>query len=72
VFVVCDRKNKNDENYIEWFEQHQQECSLNHVGSAGKMEVDAIKEMFSASEESLEYGISIILVMVTLKLIKLY
>lgn len=51
VCKVCDRKNKNDENYIEWFKQHQQECSLNHVGSAGKMEVDAIKEMFSASEE---------------------
>lgn len=51
VCKACDRKNKNDENYIEWFEQHQEECSLNHVGSADKMEVDAIKEMFSASEE---------------------
>jgi len=45
-------KNKTDsEEYLEWYETHKDECSSNHTDSAGKMEVDAVKEMFSASEE---------------------
>lgn len=34
-----------------WFEEHQEQCTKNHFGSAGKMEVDAILEMFHRSEE---------------------
>jgi len=52
-------KNKQDDpNYEEWFAQHQEECANNHTGSAGKMEVDAIKEMFLRSEEKfgVKYG----------------
>lgn len=41
--------------FQEWYETHEEECSANHVGSAGKMEVDAMKEMFSASES--KYGV---------------
>lgn len=41
--------------YTEWYETHHEECLANHSGSAGKMEVDSIKEMFSQSEE--KYGV---------------
>lgn len=34
----------------EWAESHINECQINHEGSAGKIEVDAIVEMFSHSE----------------------
>jgi len=37
--------------YEVWMESHADECSANHIGSAGKMEVDAAVEMFSRSEE---------------------
>lgn len=36
--------------YEEWAESHINECQINHEGSAGKIEVDAIVEMFSRSE----------------------
>lgn len=36
--------------YEEWAESHKDKCDMNHEGSAGKMEVDAIVEMFSRSE----------------------
>lgn len=36
--------------YEEWAESHKDKCNTNHEGSAGKMEVDAIVEMFSRSE----------------------
>jgi len=42
---------ESTEEFREWYESHKEECSSNHTGSAGKMEVDAVKEMFSASEE---------------------
>ncbi|EZA47414.1 hypothetical protein X777_16316 [Ooceraea biroi] len=35
-------KKQDTEEYIEWYEQHQEECSINHDGSAGKMKVDSI------------------------------
>lgn len=38
-------KRKNLEKYIKWKHNQDEECITNHVGSAGKMEVDAIKEM---------------------------
>jgi len=48
-------KNKDTEEFREWYEEHKDECSSNHTGSAGKMEVDAVKDMFSASVE--KYGV---------------
>lgn len=33
------------------YEAHKEECPINHKGSAGKMEVDAMLEMFRRSEE---------------------
>ncbi|XP_011882790.1 PREDICTED: uncharacterized protein LOC105570297 [Vollenhovia emeryi] len=41
----------NTMEYEVWMESHADECSANHIGSAGKMEVDAAVEMFSRSEE---------------------
>ena len=48
-------KYDDTEEYHEWKEKHREQCSANHKGSAGKMEVDAVTEMFAASEE--KYGI---------------
>ncbi|EZA47079.1 hypothetical protein X777_16771 [Ooceraea biroi] len=45
------RKKEDTDEYTEWYEEHENECFANHSGSAGKMEVDAMKEMFSRSEE---------------------
>lgn len=39
--------------YNLWKESHDEECSANHHGSAGKMEVDAVREMFTRSTELL-------------------
>ena len=39
------------EEYYEWKTDHEAECLANHEGSAGKMEVDAITEIFARSEE---------------------
>lgn len=36
--------------YEDWYEDHEESCTINHKGSAGKMEVDAIVEMFERSE----------------------
>jgi len=41
----------DDDEFSQWFETHQDTCSSNHEGSAGKMEVDSIVEMFLRSEE---------------------
>ena len=43
-------KEKTDE-YESWYESHEEECACNHSGSAGKMEVDGIIEMFQRSEK---------------------
>lgn len=45
------KKKEGTAEYTEWYEKHETECSANHSGSSGKMEVDAIKIMFSRSEE---------------------
>lgn len=42
---------KDTPEYEEWIENHRESCTVNHSGSAGKMEVDAVQEMFSRSEE---------------------
>ncbi|CAK9813129.1 Transposable element Tcb2 transposase [Anthophora plagiata] len=38
------------EEYDEWENKHSDKCFANHNGSAGKMEVDSIVEMFKRSE----------------------
>lgn len=43
------KKKKDTDEYTEWYEQHQEQCFANHSGSACKMEVDAVKKMFSRS-----------------------
>ncbi|KAG8229965.1 hypothetical protein J437_LFUL008538 [Ladona fulva] len=45
----------NSEEYLEWFDTHKDNCSANHQGSSGKMEVDAIREIFERSVPS--YGV---------------
>lgn len=47
-------KSKKDSDsiaYEVWLQSHEAECSINHTGSSGKMEVDAIVQMFLRSEE---------------------
>ncbi|KYN05199.1 hypothetical protein ALC62_03906 [Cyphomyrmex costatus] len=41
---------KGTNEYDIWHDTHEQHCSINHTGSAGKMEVDCMKEMFCRSE----------------------
>lgn len=44
-------KNKEGTTEYEgWSASHNKECLINHEGSAGKMEVDVVVEMFSRSE----------------------
>ena len=51
--MACNRwKGKeNTEDFKIWYESHKKECSCNHSGSSGKMEVDGILEMFTRSDE---------------------
>ena len=44
-------KDIGSSEYETWKEGHIEECTINHIGAAGKMEVDAIREMFVRSEE---------------------
>ena len=53
---------KGTAEYNEWLDSHGESCAANHHGSAGKMEVDVMKEMFVRSEELLiatYYGLAI-------------
>ncbi|CAH2100840.1 unnamed protein product [Euphydryas editha] len=43
------KKYSDIETYNDWYEDHKEFCTINHKGSAGKMEVDAIIAMFSRS-----------------------
>jgi len=45
---------KNNSKDLE-YEMHKENCPINHQGSSGKMEVDAMLEMFQRSEEL--YGV---------------
>lgn len=45
----------NTEDYLMWYEEHADNCSKTHEGSAGKMEVVSVIEMFQRSEE--KYGV---------------
>jgi len=47
------KSKKGSIEYDAWKESHDDVCSANHQGSAGKMEVDAISEMFLRSNELL-------------------
>lgn len=47
----CEYWKTHADDFDEWMETHKNECTANHVGSAGKMEVDAAKEMFMRSEK---------------------
>lgn len=44
-------KRSNTVEYEEWLQSHTDECTANHEGSSGKMEVDGIREMFLRSED---------------------
>jgi len=48
------KKNTHPEEYEDWLEGHD-DCDANHIGSAGKMEVDSVKEMFGRSID--QYGV---------------
>ena len=53
VCKACEKwvgKEKMDE-YLEWHEDHMDECTANHESSSGKMEVDGVIEMFRRSVE---------------------
>jgi len=41
----------NDAEFEEWYETHKDQCSVNHEGSAEKMEVNSIVEIFKRSIE---------------------
>lgn len=47
-------KRYDSTEYLEWLENHTNECQANHEGSSGKMEVDVVGEMFQRSEELYE------------------
>ncbi|EZA47227.1 hypothetical protein X777_16489 [Ooceraea biroi] len=40
-----------DDELQQWYEAHEENCACNHSGSAGKLEVDGIIEMFTRSDE---------------------
>ena len=44
---------KNTDEYEDWSETHKETCSANHERSAGKMEFDAVIEIFRCSLENL-------------------
>jgi len=46
------KKEEEPEAYQIWLDTHDEECTINHEGSSGKMEVDAVIEMFSRSVET--------------------
>ncbi|XP_076545772.1 uncharacterized protein LOC143305567 [Osmia lignaria lignaria] len=45
------KKNEDVAAYNDWYEEHEDSCTINHRGSPGKMEVDAVIEMFERSVE---------------------
>lgn len=55
VSYVSIGKKTNTVEFQEWYQSHEDVCSANHKGSSGKMEVDAMVEMFSYSET--KYGV---------------
>lgn len=49
------KSKKSTVEFEEWEKSHEKECCANHTGSSGKMEMDAILEMFQASQQ--KYGV---------------
>ena len=50
--MCASRAGKMDEiEFDAWYEDHRAECTMNHSGSSGKMEVDGVLEMFKRSVE---------------------
>lgn len=47
------KKLNGKEALAEWRESHAQNCSINHDGSAAKMEVESVKEMFGRRWKSM-------------------
>jgi len=45
------RKHDDSIEELLWQEEHEQNCTINHSGSAGKIEVDGIIEMFKRSQD---------------------
>lgn len=45
------KNKKNSDAYEYWYEEHEDSYTINHKGSAGKMEVDAVIEIFERSVE---------------------
>lgn len=41
----------DNEEYEVWKDSHADDCTINHEGSSGKMEVDGAIEIFARSEE---------------------
>ena len=56
----CEDKKGTEETaeFDEWYTEHEQKCDRNHEGSSGKMEVDAVVEMFQRSVDlhGVKYG----------------
>jgi len=50
-YVYWKNKNKGTEKYAISYDEHEENCSVKYTVSAGKMEIDNIKEMFLRSEE---------------------
>ena len=48
------RAQTTESEFDEWFETHSEECNANHQGSAGKIEVDSVVDMFSQCEEKFQ------------------
>lgn len=44
-------KNEDIAEFETWYKSHKENCTSNHEGSAGKMEIDGIVKMFERSEE---------------------
>jgi len=51
VCKMCEKwaGKEHELEYDAWYEEHKEHCTANHTGSAGKMEVDGVLEMFSRS-----------------------
>lgn len=49
------KKRSGTDEFDDWLIEHEDKCQINHSGSAGKMEVDAVVEMFQRSENI--YGV---------------
>lgn len=66
------QKKEGTDEYNEWHELHEPHCNVNHSGSAGKMEPDAVVQMFSRSESSITFDTHITSEMVTAKHSKVF